>query len=875
MNPNLSPPQPANQESGKHICCFYESEEQLHTVLRSFLCSGLEAGEKALCLLEPKTAKGVLKHIREAEFDPEPYLECGQLGILTFDETYLVDGAFSPRSMLARLQAETERALQEGYSALRVAGEMIWALKEIPNRRDLVVYESEANLFFEKKPCKAICLYDQREFPPDMLLDVLQAHPTVIIGTEILNNYCYVTPSELLGDNLPEVVLNRRLRSLIERNREEEALRASEKLYRTLLLTSPDAVAATDLNGVITQVSDQALKLHGYQSVDELVGKPAIELFAEEDRERAVENIYRTFEEGYVRGIQYRLLRKDGTRFYGEYNATLIKDADGNPKSIIAAVRDITKRVESEMKLRESEERYRALVEDMPALICRFLPDGTLTFVNEHYSRYYNKGKKELIGQDFFQFIPEEDRERVRAHFASLTPANSVISYEHKVWISDGVARWQRWTDRALFDAQERAVEYQSIGEDITEQKQAEVDLREAYQNLQEAISELKTTQQKVISQERLTAIGQLAAGIAHDFSNTLMPITLYSDLLLRELELSSKQKARLELILQQARRAAGFTQQILDFSRQSLIQFRPLELQALLEKMTDLLRRTLPENIEIQLVCGSEEYRIDGDLGRVEQVLMNLGLNARNAMPDGGQLHLELSRSHFSPEQMPPIPEMPHGDWICISAQDTGDGIPPDQLAHIFEPFYPNGEPSPENGLGLAQVYGIVKQHKGFIDVTSQVGEGTRFDLYIPASEHEGPELIIDSSETAPTGSTQILVVEDDDGTRQALCEILEALQYRVLAACSGVEAVELYKEGEIDLVMSDLVMPEMGGAALYNALRELDPDVKLIVITGYPLEETGRDLVDQGITAWVQKPFDIEKISQTIISALGTKSQ
>jgi CheY-like chemotaxis protein len=360
--------------------------------------------------------------------------------------------------------------------------------------------------------------------------------------------------------------------------------------------------------------------------------------------------------------------------------------------------------------------------------------------------------------------------------------------------------------------------------------------------------------------QERLATVGQLAAGIAHDFNNIMAAILVYADLLTSDTSLPLASRERLHIIQQQVQRAASLIRQILDFSRRSVMEQSSLDLLPFIKELDKLLARVLPENIRLELEYQNENYLVNADPTRLQQAFMNLALNARDAMPQGGYLNFKLSRLQIKADQASPSSELPPGDWVHIVVADTGQGIPPETLPHIWEPFFTTKPVGQGTGLGLSQVYGIIKQHGGTIDVVSLVGEGTRFNIYLPALTVPGEEGM---SSEAParfdgTGKT-VLVVEDDQVTRDAIQSLLKVYNFWVLTATNGSEAIRIYKQMGtiITMVVTDLVMPEMGGVALYHALQEQHPGVKVLFITGHPLEENSHALLEKGNVHWLQKPF------------------
>ena len=375
---------------------------------------------------------------------------------------------------------------------------------------------------------------------------------------------------------------------------------------------------------------------------------------------------------------------------------------------------------------------------------------------------------------------------------------------------------------------------------------------------------------------ERLAAVGQLAAGIAHDFNNIMATIILYAQMASRSPELGERNRERMSVINQQGWHATRLIEQILDFSRRSVLERQPLELVPLLKEQVKLLKRTLPEIIRIETVYGVGAHTIDADPTRIQQMLTNLAVNARDAMLGGGTLRIELERAEVEAGRSPLLPEMEPGRWVCLTVSDTGTGISPDVLPHIFEPFFTTKGPGAGSGLGLAQVHGIVGSHGGRIGVDSQPGEGTTFTIYLPAlvaapEQEPAPEV-----SGLPVGSGQtILVVEDDAALRAALTDILEQLMYRVIVAAHGGEALtKVAEHPEVALVLSDLVMPEMGGLSLLRAMREISLNVPVVMMSGHPMQGDLEAMQALNLTAWLLKPPSIERLAQLLADALGGRS-
>ena len=382
-------------------------------------------------------------------------------------------------------------------------------------------------------------------------------------------------------------------------------------------------------------------------------------------------------------------------------------------------------------------------------------------------------------------------------------------------------------------------------------------------------VTQEREIQERIQMQDRLATVGQLASGIAHDFNNIMAAIVVYTDLLMMEPSLTQTSQDRLGVIQQQVQRASSLIRQILDFSRSSIMERGPLDLFPFMKEMLKLLQRTLPETIHLKLEHDDQDYTILADPTRLQQVFLNLAVNARDAMPEGGNLDFSLSRCRLGEEDIPPVMNMPPGNYVSISVRDTGMGIPPEDKTKVFEPFFTTKPVGQGTGLGLAQVYGIVRQHEGFIDLDSQPDEGACFKIYLPTliSHQNKFEDSVDTQVVDGAGKT-VLLVEDDESTRFALQSFLDAYNFEVLSAANGKEALEILSEknGEIALVVSDIVMPEMGGMDLLDVMQIRWPHIRMLLITGHPLEREYRQVLERGTVDWLQKPFSITDLNQAI---------
>jgi len=666
-------------------------------------------------------------------------------------------------------------------------------------------------------------------------------------------------------------------RDVTDRKQAEQALEESEARYRSLFVNSRAVMMIFDRkDGTIIDVNPAACAYYGLPR-HEFVKKHIHNIDSS-----TPEEISREVEAAGRKGRPYFLFkhrRADGEIRNVEVYSGPIHVA-GRTASF-AIIHDITERRLAEEALRHSEALYRRAIEVIGAVPyhLQYAPNAYL-FIGEGIHQLTGYRPEEMTPELWESLVQKSimlDKASGMEREAALQ-----LGYEGQldVWKSDDYIRTRdgqmRWVmDAAVEIPDDSGRPRSSLGIliDITERKQIEEALREMNQRLEETLAKLHETQKQMMHQERLAAVGQLAAGIAHDFNNILASIVLYTQMTLRSADLPPQIRQRLEVIAQQTNRAADLVQQILDFGRRAVLERQPLMLDSFLKEVVKLLQRTLPENVQIDLTIEPGDHLILADPTRIQQVVVNLALNARDAMPNGGELHISLAR--ISGQQINCVDCGPvfGGEWVEIAVVDTGFGIPPEALPHIFEPFFTTRAPL-GHGLGLAQVYGIVNQHNGHIAVETQAGEGTTFRLYWPALQPTPSQPPVPpSSEIAQGQGETILVVEDDAIVRAALTDALDVLGYCVLEAADGEEALTLYTAhaGDVALVLSDWVMPAMGGLELVRALQERAPTLRVLMLTGHPLSQETRETVPPNVVGWTLKPPDLEQLARDLSQALA----
>jgi signal transduction histidine kinase/HAMP domain-containing protein len=382
-------------------------------------------------------------------------------------------------------------------------------------------------------------------------------------------------------------------------------------------------------------------------------------------------------------------------------------------------------------------------------------------------------------------------------------------------------------------------------------------------------VTQERSVREQLQRNERLAAVGQLAAGIAHDFRNILQGMMISAELMLLRSSVSESDQEELRSILENGERGAQLIQQILDFSRQSFTPLRPLDLEELLIEKVSLLERLIPENIKVELTAEPGSWVIAGDPTQIQQVIFNLGVNSQHAMPAGGELAIRLAWVYLESASVFPCPGMEEGMWILLQVSDTGSGIPKRFHDRVFEPFFTTKEPGMGTGLGLAQVYGIVQHHGGCTTFESKEGVGTTFNIYLPQLADDAPDAAMVSSGTPMRGSGElVLAVEDDDQVLEGISRTLMAIGYTVVTATNGNEALVTYERhsSDIHLVLTDVVMPGMGGVELVTELRVKNPSLKVLLMSGYPLSELEKPVLKMPGVGLIQKPVSLDELALCI---------
>jgi PAS domain S-box-containing protein len=622
------------------------------------------------------------------------------------------------------------------------------------------------------------------------------------------------------------------------RRQAEDKLRESEDRYRDLVEHSQELICTHDLEGRILSVNPWAAKVLGY-TPDELMRMDFREILAPKVHHLFGKYLDEIRTHGAARGILLVQTRK-GEQLIWEFKNTLRTDGVAEPV-VRGMAQDITERKRAEERLRETTQRLQLATTAGGIGIWDLDIHSDMLIWDDRMFELYGVSKDAFSpGLDAWEkcLHPDDRAEAAEAVRAAIR-GDKEFDTEFRVVHPGGKVKFLQANGIVIRNAVGKATRMIGMNRDITERRNLEQRLRQS---------------------QKIEAVGRLAGGIAHDFNNLLTVINGYSEILLNRLAEGSPLRKEVEEIKRAGDSAATLTRQLLAFSRRQVLQPEVIDLNEVIPQMDMMLRRLIGEDVEFRTVLGTELWSVKADPGQIEQVLMNLVVNARDAMPGGGKLTIETSNVVLSEEYSKGHNPVTPGPYVMLAISDTGAGMDEKTAAKIFEPFFTTKERGKGTGLGLSTVYGIVKQSAGFIWVYSEPGKGSTFKIYLPRTEdrREFPD-----KEAPPVedlrGEKTVLVVEDEESIRKLATEILGQYGYAVISAGDGEEALTTAGEhkGEIGLLLTDVVMPRMGGRELYERLRQLRPGIKVLYMSGY----TDNAIVHQGVLdpgiAFLQKPY------------------
>jgi PAS domain S-box-containing protein len=640
------------------------------------------------------------------------------------------------------------------------------------------------------------------------------------------------------------------VRDVSERMKTEAQLRQSEERYASMIRSSPDAITLRSLpERRYLEINDGFTRLTGF-AAEEVIGKTPADLGLWVDHLPHLRTYQKLQKAGQVEKEEFRFRTKTGEIRHGRVSA--VRLTVNEQECMLSVTHDITESKHAEEALRQSESHFRSLVHDAPYGIYRVTAEGRLLQVNPALVKMLGyESEEELLQRNVAKDIYRDERVRealFREHWRKKDFREVETEWRRK----DGRIITVKITGHPVTGKDDSIAYFEVFAEDITEQRMLE---------------------KQLLQSQKMEAIGRLAGGIAHDFNNLLGVILGHSDILEQHAAANERLRKSVEATRNAAERAAALTKQLLGFSRKQVVEPRVMDLNASVLEVEKMLHRVIGEDIELVIRLARDLGCVKADPGQLSQILMNLTINSRDAMPGGGKLVIETANLELDETYARQHLGAKPGRFIMLVVSDTGTGMNSETLSHIFEPFFTTKEVGKGTGLGLSMVYGIVKQSNGYIMAYSEAGHGTTFKIYFPRTEESLPA---QKKEKEIAGGTEtILVVEDEPALRELTCALLEDSGYSVIESSGVEDAIQTAKDPQrrIDLLLTDVVMPRLDGRELANQMAVLRPGLKVLYMSGY----TDEVIVHRGVLAQgmllVQKPFTKSTLLQKVREALDTQ--
>ncbi len=633
-------------------------------------------------------------------------------------------------------------------------------------------------------------------------------------------------------------------RDITERKQAEKALQQSEERHRLYFENISDVIFSIDPDFKIINISPSVERILGYKP-EEMIGNPIQDLnvLDPDSLDKAFSDMMKVLSGERIPLSQYEFISRDGTKKFGEVSAApLIRE--GNVVAMISVARDITERKRIEDALTQSEEKYRIVLEANPDPVVVYDMEGKVTYFNIAFTNVFGWTLEECFGKSMDVFVPTETWPETKMMINKVLSGENFSGIETRRYTKEG----------SIIPVSISGAIY--LGED-GDPMGSVINLRD--------ISEQKKLENQLQQAMKMEAVGTLAGGIAHDFNNMLMGIQGCTSLLSFDIDSNHPNFEYLNRIEDYIKNAANLTKQLLGFARSGKYEVKPTDMNEIINKSSDMFGRTKKE-ITIHKKSQADIWAVEVDPSQIEQVILNLYVNAWQAMSGTGELYLQTENVILNDNDVKPY-GVKSGRYVKISVTDTGIGIDETIQHRIFDPFFTTKEVSRGTGLGLASAYGIIKSHGGIINVYSREGKGTTFNIFLPASDKKIVKEKMLQKEIL-TGTETVLLVDDEEMIIDVGRDVLEKLGYQVLTAKSGKEAIEIYKinQKKIDMVILDMVMPEMGGGDIYDKLRDVNPNIKVLLSSGYSIDGQASKILSRGCDGFIQKPFDIKFLSLEI---------
>ncbi|HHM23981.1 MAG TPA: PAS domain-containing sensor histidine kinase [Bacteroidetes bacterium] len=654
-----------------------------------------------------------------------------------------------------------------------------------------------------------------------------------------------------LFNGQPAVLLA--IRDIGDRKRAETKLQEEQRLFRMFMANIPDAIYFKDRDGRFLRVNAAQARRLGLDSPEQAEGKSDFDFLPEEEARRNLEEERKVMETGEMLSAEREKIMPSGERCWIRTIKVPLRDERGEVIGIFGITRDITAEKRAQLEIRKL---FQA-VEQSPLSVVITNRNGDIEYVNPTFTQITGYAQEEVLGKNPRILKSGKHPPEFYRNLWETITSGSIWHGEFVNRKKNGELYHEQATIGPVRDSSGEITHFIGLKLDITDRKKLE---------------------EQLFQMQRVEALGRLAGGIAHDFNNLLTVINGYVDIMLRELREGERFFEELVEVRDAGRRAASLTRQLLAFGRKQILKPKSLNLNLLIQDLSRMLRRLIGEDVELVTRLAPDLLPVKVDPAQLEQVIINLAINARDAMPNGGRLVIQTENVHVDGEFAAFGGDSPTGDYVLMTVSDTGTGMDEETRSHIFEPFFTTKEPGVGTGLGLSTVYGIVKQSGGYIWVDSEPGRGTTFKIYLPVLESpESGGLEQKTEPGALRGEEVVLVVEDSESVRSIVCRMLGRCGYRPRAVSSPEEALKLVESLDTppDLLLTDVIMPGMSGRELVQKLKQHWPRLRVIFMSGYPQEAVSKQGVLEPGLAFIQKPFTPQVLLQKIREVLDSREE
>jgi len=818
-------------QPGDHGVSFFEDSMEQRDQVHALLENSVRQSHRVLWLVPSKDV--ATRRNELVQWDMQPALDRGQIQVKSASEVFLTGGALSVNDFVERLSGEHERARQQGQGTLVMLVDMAWSIGAA-SPADVISFEREVADHSLWRSTIRICFFDRRLFSDDYLLQLLVSHDVVLFGGHVYRNFLVLDEKQFLERPLESVLLDGWLSFLKVRSKLEQTAASSRAALMQFIEASPHGVLVVNDEGIVLLVNKAAgLALGGVAAGSR-------------------------FEYATGDGVPEEVTTKQGKKL----DLFTVRMRWGTVPARLMVCRDVTEQRRATEALTENEIRYRELFDRMSSGVAVYRPtdegrDFVIEDFNRSASRLEQMDKADVVGRRVSEAFPSAGEIGLLDVFRRVHQTGEPEHLGPAGFVERGRTVWrENWVYRLPTG------EVVAVYDDRTEEMEAQAALEQKERELRRA--------------QRMEAVAQLASGIAHDFNNMLTVVRGFGELARSETSVEDPLRKHLDRILDATARSAELTSRLLMFSRRGPAEDVRSNPAAIVQDMEPVLRSACGDRIDLQIDVA-DVSAVQVDRSEFEQVLLNLVINARDSMPGGGEVRVSVQDVILDEQDVRSLPQARPGRYVRVDVEDDGIGMDEETQMRAFDPFFTTKEPGKGTGLGLSTVYSIVTQASGAISVTSEVGDGTTFSLFLPFASGDDETVAPRQGGASDQvdelcGNELVLVVEDEDTVRELVVRSLDWSGYRVVEAHDGKEALAVMDErkDEVDLVLTDLVMPRLSGVELAQRLAEVRPDLPVCFMSGY-----GDDVISQDVSDMVQrhllhKPFSLERLLSLVRGAL-----